>query len=65
MKWKMILILSTALLNGCAKTTANYCDISTTLYFDKMGVVEFLNQNDRKLLKDIVIHNETRAELCG
>ena len=59
------LTLSIGLLSGCVKTSGNYCDISTTLYFDKMGVIDYLSVHDEQLLKDIVIHNETRAELCG
>lgn len=61
----MILILSTVLASGCAKTSGSYCDIASPLYFDSDEVVTFLAENDDKLLREIVIANEQWAELCG
>lgn len=52
------------LLAGCAQPSGNYCDIASTLYFDSDQVVDYLAENDENLLRDIVIHNETRARLC-
>lgn len=57
----LILLL---LLAGCAQSSGNYCDIASTLYFDSNRVVDYLAKNDENLLKEIVIHNETRARLC-
>ena len=34
------------------------------MYFDNTDVVTWLSENDDKLLADIVINNETWAELC-
>jgi hypothetical protein len=52
-------------LAGCVKVGANsYCDIATPLYFDSMKISEWLIEHDRKLLTDIVINNETHANLC-
>jgi len=59
------LILVAVLLAGCVKPQGNYCDLTTTLYFDEGQVVDYLAENDDGLLKEIVIHNETRARLCG
>lgn len=52
-------------LSGCVKVAANsYCDIASPLYFDSMRTAEWLMENDRKLLTDIVINNETHERLC-
>ena len=51
-------------LAGCAQPEGNYCDIASMLYFDSNQVVDYLAENDENLLKEIVIHNETRARLC-
>lgn len=52
-------------LGGCMKVTGNYCDLSTTLYFNSEQIVDYLSENDEGLLREIVINNETRARLCG
>lgn len=62
------LIVAAIVLSGCNTSIAykgNYCDIASTLYFDSERVVDYLAENDQNLLKEIVIHNETRSELCG
>jgi hypothetical protein len=52
-------------LSGCVKVAANsYCDIASKLYFENMRTAEWLMENDRKLLTDIVINNETHERLC-
>ena len=52
-------------LAGCVKVEANsYCDVASPLYFDSMRTAEWLMENDRKLLTDIVINNETHERLC-
>ena len=62
----MILTLLIGVTGGCAqKTSGNYCDIASPLYFENQDVVKFLSQNDTILLREIVIHNETQAKLCG
>lgn len=68
MTWKAIPILLTALASiGCVKTTdgGSYCDLAGPLYFDSDEVVTWLFENDPTLLKEIIIDNETWAELCG
>jgi len=65
MMWKAIPILSIGLASGCvATTTGNYCDIAGPMYFDDNDTVAWLSENDDKLLAEIVINNETWAELC-
>jgi len=60
------LILSSVLLSGCAKISGNsYCDISSPMYFEDEVVVDMLRHEDRKLLTDILIHNETFTSVCG
>lgn len=59
------LILVIFVLAGCSQSTGNFCDLSTTFYFDGNEVVDFLAENDEGLLKEIVIHNEIRAKQCG
>lgn len=62
----MTLILLTGLAAGCAQTTTgDYCDIASPLYFEDASVVTWLSENDNTLLREIVIANETWAELCG
>ena len=58
-------ILLTALVSGCAKITGNsYCDITSTMYFDHEDVVDMLMNEDKKLLTDIMVHNETHQRVC-
>lgn len=59
------LIVAALVLSGCNTSTGNYCDITSALYFDSERVVDYLAENDQNLLKEIVIHNETRSKLCG
>ena len=63
-----ILFISIALLAlaGCARlTTDSYCDIASPLYFDTDETVSWLLRNDRTLLVDIIVHNETNRRICG
>jgi hypothetical protein len=50
---------------GCVKTSDSYCDIASKLYFDDSTTVDWLLQNDRSLLVDIIVHNETNTRICG
>ena len=61
-----MMILPLVFLSGCGATIAGdtYCDIASPLYFDSMRTAEWLMENDRKLLTDIVINNETHEKLC-
>jgi hypothetical protein len=62
----MILTLLIGLTSGCAQTTSgDYCDIASPILFADKDVVKYLSQNDTILLREIVIHNETQAKLCG
>ena len=63
MKSWMTLILPTVLVSGCVGS--EYCDIASELYFDSDRTVSWLVQNDRDLLVDIVVHNETTTRICG
>lgn len=58
----ILLILPAA---GCVKIGDSYCDIASKLYFDDNATVDWLLQNDRSLLVDIIVHNETNTRICG
>ena len=60
----LILTLLSALVSGCVTTTDSYCDIASPLYFNTLVTVEWLNDNDPSLLREIVIHNEQVQKLC-
>ena len=58
--------LFVVLLSGCARlTTDSYCDIASEMYFDTDRTVSWLLANDRSLLVDIIVHNETTRRVCG
>ena len=61
MMWKVTLILSIGLLSGCVSSE---CDWTRALRFDNADTINWLADNDRGLLQDIVVHNETRERLC-
>jgi len=62
----MIPILLTGLTSGCAKISGDsYCDVVSPMYFGTDETVSWLIQNDRTLLVDIVVHNETAKRICG
>jgi len=60
----MMAVLSTALVSGCVSADS-YCDIAAPMYFDTDNTVSWLLQNDRSLLVDIIVHNETTRRICG
>ena len=58
----MLLVLT----SGCAKISGDsYCDVVSPMYFGTDDTVSWLLQNDRTLLVDIVVHNETAKRICG
>lgn len=52
------MILPLALASGCAAPIGDFCDVSQPMYFDRIDVVEWLNENDPALLRRVVTHNE-------
>ena len=68
MKWKALttLALASVLLSGCAKLIGDtYCDLSKPHLFADQHVVDWLMKNDRQLLTDTIVHNETYSRQCG
>lgn len=59
----MMSALVSGLLAGCTKVRTE-CVWSDYLQFGSMDTVEWLLENDRKLLTDIVVHNESRERIC-
>lgn len=63
--WRATLILSTALTSGCVKAIdGDYCDIARPTYFTSADTINWLADNDRRLLAQIVADNETYSALC-
>jgi len=64
---RLILIptLLTVLLSGCVTRSDSYCDLARPLLFDRQASVDWLLTNDRELLKDILVHNETQERICS
>jgi len=64
--WKAIPISLVVLSAGCGPrmSSGGYCDLAAPLLFGDTETVEWLNANDRRLLEDIVVHNETHEALC-
>lgn len=61
----MMLALASVLVAGCVSATANsYCDIASPMHFGADATVDWLLRNDRELLVDIVVNNETHEKLC-
>ena len=63
----MMLVWLTVLLSGCGMTISgdSYCDISKPLLFDSQKTIDWLLTNDRTLLVDVIVHNETQDRICG
>lgn len=61
----MTLTLFSLLASGCAKISGDtYCDLTSPIIFDSDEVVDYLIERDKKLLRDIIIHNETHEKVC-
>jgi hypothetical protein len=61
----MTLTLLTVLISGCAKISGDtYCDLASPMYFDNQDTVEYLLHQDKNLLLDVLIHNETHEKVC-
>lgn len=61
-----MLALASVLVGGCASVTANnYCDIASPMHFGQQSTVDWLLRNDRQLLVEIVVNNETHERLCN
>ena len=61
----MILSLVIVLPTGCAKISGDsYCDITSPLFFKNDDIVDYLIKNDRALVSDIMVSNETYQRIC-
>ncbi len=54
-------------ISGCGLKISgdSYCDITKPLLFDSQRTVDWLVVNDRTLLVDVIVHNETNVRICG
>lgn len=61
-----MLALAAVLLAGCETVVQidTYCDIATPQLFGSEQTIEWLLKNDRDLLVDVIVHNETIDRLC-
>ena len=55
---------SAALLSGCVAPATDYCALSAPIMFGSERTVEWLSDNDERMLSDVVVHNEQVAALC-
>ena len=64
MRFMRLTILASlaGLLGGCVVTTE--CDWARTISFGGQPTIDWLLENDRELLTDVVVHNETRERVC-
>ena len=66
MTWRATLILPLVLVTGRATTpSGDYCDLTRPKYFESAATVDWLDENDRGLLAQIVVDNEVYREFCG
>jgi hypothetical protein len=62
----MTSVLLSALLGGCGTaTTDTYCDVAAPVYFERSATVDWLLENDKPLVTEIVVHNETYERTCN
>lgn len=62
----MTLPLLIGLTAGCARITADtYCDVASPIYFTGTESIDLLMREDKDLLVDVMIHNETHERICG
>jgi hypothetical protein len=60
-----MLVSASVLLSGCASLATNsYCDVASPMRFGTQSTVDWLLRNDRQLLVEIVVNNETHERLC-
>ena len=62
-----ILIFLIGLLGGCATTKISgdtYCDLSSPILFGSERTIEWLIANDRSLVVDVLVANETHQRIC-
>lgn len=60
-----MLVLASVLVGGCANLATNsYCDVASPMHFGQQSTVDWLLRNDRQLLVEIVVNNETHERLC-
>ena len=53
------------LISGCAKiTNDSYCDVAYPMYFEDDHTIDVLEEHDRELMIDVLVHNETYEKLC-
>lgn len=57
----MILVSLTGLLSGCVSSE---CDWTRTIPFGDQSTIDWMLENDRDLLADVVVHNEIRERVC-
>jgi hypothetical protein len=56
-----MLVSLSVLLNGCMMPE---CSWTQTIGFGDQHTIDWLLENDRVLLQDVTVHNETRERVC-
>lgn len=65
--FKVLLMTScaTALLAGCVATRGgDYCAVTRPIQFGSAETIETLIRDDRRLVEQIIAHNETVETIC-
>ena len=51
--------------SGCAQIKSDsYCDVAYPMYFEDDHTIDVLEEHDRELMIDVLVHNETYEKLC-
>jgi hypothetical protein len=66
MRFRLWIVTLCALVgvSGCVASTGDFCDIARPMYFASDASVDWIADNDERLLRDIVSHNE-KTKSCG
>jgi len=61
----IVTLCGLAVLSGCVTANSgDFCDIARPMYFGSDASVDWIADNDERLLRDIVSHNE-KTKSCG
>ena len=52
------------LTGGCSAIDGDYCALTSPIFMQDEATVDWLIVNDRSMLVDVLIHNETNDRIC-
>lgn len=59
--WTVMLSFA-LLLSGCVKP--EFCDVSNVIPFNSQSTIQYLSENDYRLLQGVVSHNRKYEKFC-